>query len=104
VEHMRNSYWFSGLFGRQGFTSWEAKGKQTLYDRAHERVKRATAGYREMEPVAGAKKCAALDQILSEGLAEMKARDQGRPSIFRRRRDRRGGSDRHASGKFRCGF
>lgn len=76
VEHMRDSYWFSTLFGRQDFANWEAEGKQTIYDRAHAVVEKATAGYREMEPVADAKKCAALDEILAEAFAEMKAREQ----------------------------
>lgn len=75
VEHMRASYWFSTLFNRQAFTNWEAEDRQTIYERAHRMVEQVTTGYREMEPVAEAGQCAALDAILSEAFAEMKVRD-----------------------------
>ena len=73
VEHMRDSYWVSQLFGRMDWGNWEAAGHPDLCQRAYAYVESATQGYREMEPVPDAAVCARLDAIADEAYAELKA-------------------------------
>jgi trimethylamine--corrinoid protein Co-methyltransferase len=77
VEHMKDSYWNSSIFGRQDWSNWTAGGKKTIYDRAHELVEQATAGYKTMMPVQSPEICAALDSICSDAWAEMKSLGKG---------------------------
>jgi len=74
VAHMRDSYWASSIFGRQDWSNWIAEGSKTIYDRAHEFVERATAGYKNMTPVKSPEICAGIDSIVAEAFAEMKSR------------------------------
>lgn len=73
VEHMKDSYWTSDIFGRQDWTNWTASGSKTICRRAHEFVETVTRGYRDMEPVQPPEICAALDSITDEAWAEMKS-------------------------------
>lgn len=73
VEHMRDSYWSSDIFNRQDWVNWVRHGSKTVYDKAHEFVERVTEGYEAMEPVLDQKKCDALDEIVAEAYAELKA-------------------------------
>ena len=51
VDHIADSYWGSRIFERVGFDGWEERGKKSAFDRAHDFVEAATAGYDRMEPV-----------------------------------------------------
>lgn len=73
VEHMADSYWVSGIFNRHDWANWVNGGSKTIYNQAHDFVERVTQGYEKMEPVIEPAKCAALDAIIEEGLAELKA-------------------------------
>jgi trimethylamine--corrinoid protein Co-methyltransferase len=73
VEHIKDSYWNSAIFGRQDWSNWIAGGSKTIYDRAHEFVEQAAAGYKTMTPVQSPEIRAGLDGICSEAWAEMKA-------------------------------
>jgi trimethylamine--corrinoid protein Co-methyltransferase len=72
VKHMKDSYWSSNIFTRQDWTNWVTGGSKTVYDRAHEFVEQASAGYKNMEPVKSREVCDALDSIVEEAWAEMK--------------------------------
>jgi trimethylamine--corrinoid protein Co-methyltransferase len=72
VEHMKDSYWISEIFGRQDWANWAAGGSKTIYNRAHEFVEKVTAGYKNIEPVKSAEICAGLDSITADAWAEMK--------------------------------
>ncbi|MDR0553560.1 MAG: trimethylamine methyltransferase family protein [Treponema sp.] len=73
VEHIKDSYWNSAIFGREDWPNWIAGGSKTIYRRAHEFVEQAVAGYKTMTPVQSSEICSGLDNICSEAWAEMRS-------------------------------
>ncbi len=74
VEYMRQSYWMSNLFNRDDWGNWVSKGSKSIYDKAHEFVVEATAGYQEMEPVQSPSVCEELDRIVKEAYREVESK------------------------------
>ena len=71
VEYLRKSYWFSEIFGRYDWSSWQRDGSKTVLERSHEYVEKVTAGYKEMEPVLEPDKCKELDKIIDTAYNEV---------------------------------
>ena len=64
--HMRDDYWHSQLFTRRSWEAWKDSSWESLLDRAHAFVERATAGYQNAESVLDDNTRRALDQIIGE--------------------------------------
>lgn len=71
VEYMRESYWFSEIFGRYDWSNWQADGGKTVLERSHAFVEKVTAGYKNMEPVLDADTCKELDKIIADAYREV---------------------------------
>ena len=70
VEYMRDSYWFSEIFGRFDWSNWTLDGGKTVLERSREYVEKATAGYKDMEPVLDKDLCKELDKIIGDAYKE----------------------------------
>lgn len=64
VAHLRDSYFFSKLFGRDDWESWLKRGRKDALTRAGEFVDAVTAGYRKREPVCTPSQFSALEEIV----------------------------------------
>ena len=71
AAHIADSYWHSGIFGRDTYDSWTAAGKKSAYDRAHEYVEDVTRGYRDMEPVIPGRLYEEITRIRDEAAKEL---------------------------------
>lgn len=71
VDHIADSYWGSRIFERVGFDGWEERGKKSAFDRAHDFVEAATAGYDRMEPVISPSQFEELSRIRDAASEEL---------------------------------
>lgn len=64
VQHMRESYWFSKLFNRNGWDKWITDGSLTIEEKAHDFVESVTKGYKERTPVIDNSKYEEIERIV----------------------------------------
>ena len=77
AAHIADSYWHSGIFGRDTYDSWTAAGKKSALDRAHEYVEDVTRGYRDMEPVIPDRLYEEITRIRDEAARELAGEPRG---------------------------
>ncbi len=67
AEHLRASWWDSGLFERVGWETWKSRGAATSLERAHRRVEELTSGWEKMPPVVSGSMADELQRIADRG-------------------------------------
>lgn len=76
VAHLGDSTINGNLFNRGSYEAWKAKDSISSAEAAHEYVKEATKGYKQMEPVVSPAIFEELNRIKAEGEREL-ARERG---------------------------
>jgi hypothetical protein len=71
VEHLRASWWDSGLFERVGWDTWKSRGAAASLERAHRRVEELTSGWEDMPPVVPGSLADELQRIADLGTREI---------------------------------
>ncbi|MDR1531405.1 MAG: trimethylamine methyltransferase family protein [Clostridiales bacterium] len=71
VRYLRQNWWDSRLFGRQGFDRWKEAGAKGLLQSAHAMVEEMTSGYKRLESVIDGAKADALDLLLRQACDEI---------------------------------
>jgi len=66
VRYIHKEYWQSPLFLRKSWTDWEAGGKESIMDRAHEEVETLLSEHYPPQPVVSDEVAAALDKIVAK--------------------------------------
>jgi trimethylamine--corrinoid protein Co-methyltransferase len=67
ADHLRASWWDSGLFERVGWDVWTSRGAATSLERAHRRVEELTSGWEKMPPVVSGSLADELQRIADSG-------------------------------------
>ena len=67
ADHLRASWWDSGLFERVGWDVWASRGAATSLERAHRRVEELTSGWEQMPPVVSGSLADELQRIADSG-------------------------------------
>jgi len=66
LDHMRDSYWDSSLFTSDTWETWMAKGKDDVFERAHEKVVSIFAEHYPPKPVIDSDKVARIDELVRD--------------------------------------
>ncbi len=73
VKHMREFYWESSLFSCDTWDGWEARGRDSIFDRAHKKVMDIFRQHYPPKPVVSAEKVNKIEALVEEATRKAKA-------------------------------